>query len=110
MKMNSKMRTIKIALFSLLISRACFGVDVDKIAHVGGSFALNTALYGLYSKTLKVPKAQATALSISTTLLLGLAKEIADASRNHSQIDGSDVLANTVGAASSGLLNLTFDF
>lgn len=79
--------------------------DSDKAAHLGVSYMINTASYGIYRRAFGLNQGDALWMSMATTMLIGLTKEALDA-----KPDGHDVFANGIGTVLSVGTVLVFDF
>lgn len=100
----------KAIVLVLLAASLNVHASTDKLAHFGVSFALNTAMYGFYSKMFGMKKDQAVLFAALTTLTLGFAKEAGDAVERDGKFDYKDMLANTAGVGSSAGFIFVFDF
>lgn len=80
--------------------------SVDKAAHFGVSYALQTWSYGFSRKGLRLPRTQAHVFAFALTAFAGLAWEVAGSGRP----DPADVLANTLGSGAAMLTIEMFDF
>ncbi|NBP13537.1 hypothetical protein EBU95_03945 [bacterium] len=102
------MKFVKLLLiFSLLFPVNSFagGLETDKVAHFGLSYAIQTGTYGVFKHTLKLEKPQSVMISFLTTVLITSAKEGFD-----SKGDYGDVFANVLGASAASATILMFDF
>ncbi|MBY0370452.1 hypothetical protein K2X33_07185 [bacterium] len=108
------MRILKLLLvFSLLAQPARAEIGTDKFAHFGMSFALMTATYGISKQLFRIDKRDrfdAVVLGVVTTLVVGFAIEVADSmARKDRRLDGGDLLADSLGVATSTLFIYSFD-
>lgn len=100
---------IKLLLvFSLLLPVNCFagsGIESDKVAHFGISYALQTASYGIFKQGLQMEKPCALAASVLFTMIVTTAKEMSDSSS-----DSGDIFANVLGVTAAYTTIVLFDF
>ena len=96
-------------MFCVLSSQA-FSIDRDSLNHAGGSYVLNTIGYGFFTKVLGANRTWGMILSSTLTLGVGLTKEMIDARNYKSNIDGKDMLFNTLGTAASDLTIFVYKF
>jgi hypothetical protein len=95
-------------VFCLLFSVNSFagnGIETDKIAHFGLSYALQTGTYGIFKNTLKLEKPHCLVLAFLTTVLITTVKESFD-----SNIDRGDIVANVLGASAASASIIIFNF
>lgn len=88
-------------LLIMLIGLNCVALDVDKSAHMGTSYILNTTFYGINKKVLKMDTANALLFSAFTTLAIGAIKESIDAIEKNKEYDGGDMMYNALGVGLS---------
>lgn len=93
----------------LLLSTQCFAIETDKAAHIGTSYAIQTASYGLAKKAFKMDQTNAIIFSAFTTFMVGFTKEMMDAGKTR-RLDMGDLGANVAGQALSIGTVLMFDF
>ena len=99
---------MKRLIIILGIVTLCSGAfaETDKVAHFGVSYALQTGMYGLSKKALRLDKDEALIFSIFATMLVTTAAEYMPGN----QFDGKDILANGLGVTAASATILMFDF
>ena len=86
-------------------------LETDKAAHLGVSYALNTAFYGFNKKALHMDRTNALVFAAFYTLALGFTKEMMDAvERGDERFNGQDMLFNTIGTGLSIGTCIMFEF
>ena len=98
---------------SLLLSpvaKAELGPDwsplaMDKAAHTGYSYIINTITYGIGSRYLGMSRNDALVLSVATTMAIGFLKE-----RRDSVFDPHDLFFDAVGTGLSSVTIVVFNF
>lgn len=100
---------MKKMILLVLLSLPCYAIETDKAAHIGTSYAIQTASYGLAKKAFGMKKTDAIIFSAFTTFMVGFTKEMLDAGKTR-HLDMGDVGANVAGQALSIGTVLMFDF
>lgn len=92
----------------LLVFTLCSGAfaETDKVAHFGVSYALQTGMYGISKKALRLSKGEAIVFSLFATMLVTTAAEYMPGNK----FDSKDILANGLGAGAATATILMFDF
>jgi hypothetical protein len=102
---------ILLCLLSTINYKPCYALESDKAAHLGISYALNTAFYGFNKKALKMDTKNALLFSAFTTLALGFTKEMMDAvERGDERFDSHDFFYDVLGTGLSVGTCLVFEF
>lgn len=99
----------KLLLIALLLSTTSMAIETDKAAHIGTSYALQTAVYGIAHKGFRMDQVDAIVFSAATVFLVGFTKEMIDGGKTR-KVDVGDIGANVAGQALSIGTILMFDF
>lgn len=86
----------KFVLYLLLTCVPGFGLETDKAAHLGTSYAIQTATYGLAKKAFRMKRTDAVIFSAFATFLIGFTKEVLDSGK-YGKLDAGDIAANALG-------------
>ena len=90
----------------LMLFASLSKAETDKVAHFGVSYALQTGMYGISKKALRLSKGEAIVFSLFATMLVTTAAEYMPGQK----FDGKDILANGLGATTATATILMFDF
>lgn len=82
------------------------GIETDKIAHFGTSYALQMLTYGFSKKALGLKKSDAMIFSAFASFVIMTSLEYMPGQR----FDGKDILANGIGVGAASATILMFDF
>lgn len=97
---------MKKLLIVLLFTTHSYALELDKVAHFGISYAIQTGMYGLVKTSTKLDKPKAVLLSFALTVVATSMKEFLIDKR----ADPRDIQANALGALSASATILVFDF
>lgn len=87
----------------------CQGLDQDKLLHASLSANIAGMTYVALGKS-EIDPAGKLILSLGAAMVVGIAKELADASHRSTRIDGADLLADGIGAGLGAGFCFAFDF
>jgi len=90
-------------MISLALLLLTSEVPVDKAAHFGVSFTINTVSYAVCKELISDDKNACLIAAMAGTLAVGLTKEVMDGGKNTGEQHAMDMLANTAGVALSAL-------
>jgi hypothetical protein len=83
-------------------------LSTDKIAHIGVSYAIQDVNYAIWSAIAPEHKEDALVMSVLTSALVGITKEMMDASKPGGKFDKKDLAADMLGIGLSVGTTLVF--